>query len=503
MRVSRGLFLGACGLLVLLALAFFVGGVQGAATNSSRVDAGATLEVRPNEGFDISPGDIYQDPENGIDRTESWWDLDNATDVDRDGNPTNDRDEYNLAFHHLGISRLGPTTFTLWVNYTDNVLANGTRQILVVPNELPIITLAANPVGYVNELILFTVVVTDPDSPESSLSFAWDFDVGADTDQNGVPDDDVDSILQTNVTHAYELEGTYTAKISVSDDYNATKDLYITVTVQKPPGVSEREVQVKDFYRDNITIRRDGWVSYHMKVRAGRLYQYDVEVKGEGAVYVMVQLGQQQFDQYRNRMSQTPYVTEWSHVNTRDNLISAQFRPTQDGDLWITIDNGFLLRNGEKPAETIVVVQDADRNNLLANIPVGLWYGLAAIGAGAVVFYGIRGAIASSAVRQANREKAAFESQEKATAKSELDTFLSNPEAAAAKARAPPPPPRTAPGAPPSAPALRPGQAVATPAPAPATPVAPPAAPTACPTCGTPVEAGMQICPNCGSPLAG
>jgi PKD repeat protein len=542
MQISRGVLLG-IGAVAALGLAFAIAGSATAAVNNgSRIDAGPLIEARVNEGFDVTPA-YYEDPP-VVEAREIWWDLDNRTDaVPHDGNPTNDKDQFNVTFHYAGFDRVGDYAFTLWINYSDGQLLNGTRLIHVVENQPPVIDpVAVTPTGVVGDPIGFTVVVHDNDSIESRLLYKWDFDVGTDSDLDGDPANDVDSTATSNVTHVYNAEGTYTAKLTVTDDYGASTSAYINVIVLRPPGVCQREVKadkVGQYYTEPVTIRKLCYASYAIKVTSGRLYQYTVTVANNISVYVMVQTSLEQYGTYTTKSSQTPYRAEWSKADAAVLSITVQFRPDYDGTAYVTIDNGFLLHlDPGKESEMTVTIEDVDRSNILANIPIYVWIVAGALIAGVAGFFVVRGYMAGAAVRSAEKQKHAVAVQEKMSAKSELDQFLSNPDAVIERKMAPPPPvmlvpppgaplaqrpgpppvargpPRPAgpqapqgyvppPPPPPPPPPQYPQQPTTGPKPAPAYSPQAPQAPAlaACPNCGSPIEAGWQLCPNCGNNL--
>jgi len=503
-------------------------------SETQRVDPGPPIQARVNEPFDVAPGGVWENAT--IDAVQFWWDLDNRTDSGPvEGNPLNDQDTFNLTFVHPGLPSVQTRAFTLWVNYSDGRLINASRVVTIVRNLPPVIDQPSPPSGIVDEPIAFIVTVNDPDSVESTLQYIWDFDIGTDSGTDAVLDNDVDSTAKTNISNAYHSEGTYTAKLTVRDDFGASAEAFITVVVSRPPGVCEVEKgDLGQYFTQNVTIRKQCWVSYRFHVTAGRLYQYDVAVSNDAPVYVMVQADKPQFDTYKLKSSQTAYVSEWSWVNAAATSIHMQFRPTQDGEIYVTVDNGYLFGLGSgRQADAVVTVQDVDRNNILANIPVWVWIVAAAVGIGVAGVFAGRAYIAGADVRRAEREKQAIDHQEKVSAKSELDQFLANPEAALQRKMAPPPSPVPPPGAPAARvePAPAPGQPGPRAAPRPAGPQPPPGyvapppppprptppsatgpqpppqtdtqapAPMACPACGTPSEAGWTACPNCGGPL--
>lgn len=525
MRVRRAGLLGGCALLGLLAGALVATNALAAVSETQRVDAGPPIQARVNEPFDVAPAGVWEDAL--IDAVQFWWDLDNRTDSGPvDGNPTNDQDTFNQTFVHPGYPSVQTRGFTFWVNYSDGRLINSTRVVTIVQNQPPTITVPPPPSGIVEEPIAFVVTVNDPDSLESALVYCWDFDIGTDSGTDAVPDNDCDSVAKTNIMSTYHSEGTYTAKLTVRDDFGALAEAFITVVVSRPPGVCEVEKgDLGQYFTQNVTIRKQCWVSYRFHVLAGRLYQYDVEVSNDAPVYVMVQADKPQFDTYKLRSSQTAYVSEWSSVNVPLKSIHLQFRPPTDGDIYVTVDNGFLfqLLGSDRQADALVTVQDVDRNNILANIPVWVWIVGAALGIGVAGIFVGRAYIAGAELRRAQREKAAVDHAEKLSARSELDLFLADPDAALQRKMAPPAPPPGAvvqpapgPGAPvaqgaprsgprpsgPVAPAgyVPPPPAAPKPLPPSATGPQPPG-PGACGNCGQPTEAGWSACPHCGSAL--
>jgi hypothetical protein len=505
LRIQQAVLFSILALAALAVMALAASPAQAAATNQSRLDVGPALEVRVNEAFPVSP-DVFEDAGANVEVREVWWDTDPTADTDPDGNPKNDKDRFTRAFVHDGLTTVGHTEFTLWVNYSDNKLLNATLDIEVVANQPPSIVINSNPSGTVGDPISFTVVVTDPDSPETSLTFAWDFDVQADADNDGRPDNDIQSTSKTNVQNTYNTEGTYTALLRVTDDYGAVDTEFIIVTVQKPPGICERTVEVTGgFKQDNVSVQKGCWVTYHFVAQPGRNYKYVVEVSNGQDIYVMVQVGREQFQQYENGV-ETAYESPFSEVNNPSTHIEKTFKPDKVEDVYITVDNGYLFGvPGAREAVSSVTVEDVDRNNFLAQIPLIVWVALALVAIVVVSLFGIRAYFESSEARKARQAKQQMEAQEKMAARGELAALLQNPDAHVAQKHAPPPPPpppvaplqpRPAAGpAPRPAPGPQPQ-----PGPQPAQQQQPPTA-SACPQCGAPTEAGWQICPSCGNPL--
>jgi hypothetical protein len=497
------------GLVACAALALAASPAQAAATNQSRLDMGPSLEVRVNEAFSVTPADVYEDAVNNVEVDESWWDTNPAEDTNPDGNARNDKDVFTLTFVHEGLPTIGQTVFTLWVNYSDGKLVNGTLEIDVVANAPPDIQPPASPpTGTVGDPISFTVVVTDTDSPEASLLYAWDFDVQADADSDGQADNDIQSTAKSNVQNTYNTEGTYTALLRVTDDYGASDTLFITVTVQKPPGTTERTVEVVDgFKEENISVQKGGWVTYHFQAQPGRTYRYEVTVGNGQNVYVMVQMGREQFQQFENGV-ETAYEAEWSEVNNPSTHIIRDFKPDRVADIYVTVDNGYLFGvPGARQADAKVTVQDVDRNNILAQIPSYVWIAIALVAVAVVSLFGIRYYFEASEARKARQAKEQMETQEKMSARGELAAILQNPDEVVRRKYQPPaqpspqPAPRPAPQPRPAGPAGPQPHPAPGPAPPPESGPQPAGAVSACQQCGAPVEAGWQICPACGNAL--
>lgn len=323
------------------------------------MDAGPPIEIRVNEPFDVVPGAVWS---NGtVDAVAHWWDLDAASDTGPiDGVRTNDQDTFNLIFVHPGLGAVGSYAFYLWVNYSDGQLVNGSRAVTVVENQPPVITTGPPPVGTTDDPVAFAATVSDPDSLESTIVYCWDFDISWDSGLDGVPDNDCDSVQKSNVSHIYRAEGTYTAKLTVQDDFGAVAEAFITVVVARPPGVCERNVTIESMsFSENLTLRRYCWATYSFGAQSGHLYQYDVEVSNDAPLFVLVQASESQLDTYRLKASQTAFVPEWSSAAAASNGIHMQFRPPNDGKVFVTVDNGYLFGLGSgKAAEATVTVQD-------------------------------------------------------------------------------------------------------------------------------------------------
>jgi PKD repeat protein len=118
-------------------------------------------------------------------------------------------------------------SYTAQLTVTDNQGATGSASvaITVTPpvNQPPTATASASPVtGTAPLLVAFTGLGSDPDG--TIASYAWTFgDGGTSTQQNS--------------SHTYQMAGSYTARLTVTDNQGATGSATVTITVaaNQPP----------------------------------------------------------------------------------------------------------------------------------------------------------------------------------------------------------------------------------------------------------------------------
>jgi PKD repeat protein len=115
---------------------------------------------------------------------------------------------------------IGPDSFTFTANDGALVSAITTASINVV-NGLPSVSAAASPaVVNIGSGIFFSATGTDPDG--GALTYSWDFGDGS-------------SAAGQNPAHTYGSPGTYTATVTVTDQFAASSSASVTVHVGRTP----------------------------------------------------------------------------------------------------------------------------------------------------------------------------------------------------------------------------------------------------------------------------
>ena len=159
------------------------------------------------------------------------WDFD--TSVDSNGNGVTDDDKDSLdrnpshTYDELGTYRVSMTV-TDTFGKSDSV----TREVLVAN--------AADPVAAFtfSQTDDFSIAfqnnsTTDEDAGALVRSFEWDFDTNYDSDGDGNNANDVDSIIK-NPDFNYDDFGTYSVKLTVTDDFGKKDSVTNNVEVSSP-----------------------------------------------------------------------------------------------------------------------------------------------------------------------------------------------------------------------------------------------------------------------------
>lgn len=119
-----------------------------------------------------------------------------------------------------------PGTYTVRLTVTDNDSTTGRDQMRITvtstPNQPPTATAMASPSSGTAPLaVTFTGTGTDADADGTITSWAWVFGDGG------------TSTLQ-NPTHTYAAAGSYTARLTVTDNLGATGSATVTIAVTAP-----------------------------------------------------------------------------------------------------------------------------------------------------------------------------------------------------------------------------------------------------------------------------
>jgi PKD repeat protein len=160
-----------------------------------------------------------------------------------DDGPVNEL-EYHWEFGDGGTSfdedphhtYLTPGSYTATVTVTDAAGKSGTAEVAVTVtdppgNRAPSVEAAALPrSGTAPLAVLFTANGSDPDRGDE-LTYAWDFGDG-----------DAGSGWRT--THTYTEGGTFTARVTVTDEAGLSASATVTVTVGNPPGNQAPTVRI-------------------------------------------------------------------------------------------------------------------------------------------------------------------------------------------------------------------------------------------------------------------
>ncbi|KKT45859.1 MAG: Glucan endo-1,3-beta-glucosidase, partial [Parcubacteria group bacterium GW2011_GWC2_44_17] len=121
-----------------------------------------------------------------------------------------------------------------------------------MPNQPPTVAIVANPTSGAAPLtVTFTPTAQDPDG--TIATYAWDFG-------------DSSTATEQNPTHTYSTPGTYTAKVTVTDNQGATAFANVVITVSDKPSpnltlaksADKTEVQSADTITYTITYKNDG-----------------------------------------------------------------------------------------------------------------------------------------------------------------------------------------------------------------------------------------------------
>ncbi|PKL36776.1 hypothetical protein CVV38_02655 [Candidatus Peregrinibacteria bacterium HGW-Peregrinibacteria-1] len=163
------------------------------------------------------------------------WDFDNnsnhpGADSDGDGIKNNDVDSTSKDPSRL-YTRNG--TYVVSLKVTDN---QGNSSVVTTPVSIPLTDAPVSDFTYrvVDDRIAFINSSTPSATSKSEItSYIWDFDIYADSDNDGIPDNDYDSLLR-NPTHTYPVADTYPVKLTVYDAQGFSSQIVKSVNAGPP-----------------------------------------------------------------------------------------------------------------------------------------------------------------------------------------------------------------------------------------------------------------------------
>ena len=184
--------------------------------------AAPTVEASADKTSGPAPLEVAFSADGSDDVVTYHWDFGDGTGTSLDQNPT-----------HRYMTK---GTYTATVTVTDGAGKTGTDSVVITvadppANRAPSVEAAAAPrSGNAPLSVLFSSEATDPDGDE--LTYLWEFG-------DGDTASDVASIR-----HTYRQGGTYTAKLTVTDEDGASASSTVSITVGNPPGNQAPTVQV-------------------------------------------------------------------------------------------------------------------------------------------------------------------------------------------------------------------------------------------------------------------
>ncbi len=164
----------------------------------------------------------------------AYWDFDNRTDEDGDGNPTNDRDANGTTASHA-YSALGNVAITLWATDGENkalcldpvnCTANATgyqshwtsRPVpIVVRNNLPPVLALSNGTAEKGKPFLLRATVFDGDG--DNMTVTWVFDDGSanETAATGPSSRSAPEVFEITLMHTFTTVGVHNFTVVLSD----------------------------------------------------------------------------------------------------------------------------------------------------------------------------------------------------------------------------------------------------------------------------------------------
>ncbi len=414
------------------------------------------------------------------------WDFDADKDSDLDGNKINDPDStQRFTEHKYNVAKVYEVTLTV----TDSAggKAMDTLQVTIIENQPPVISAPDSVTAYQGVEFAFCVTASDDFNPAHLLRWEWDFNDGSKS--NDAPP----------VTHTYNAERTYHARVRVIDQDGDYSEKTIIVDVREPQGETEEiyEVEGGKLSHKSKVIRANGYIAYRFE--GHKNHDLRVRVRADESkvpVAVLIFTSESAFLDY-----QLEYPGTWdSELSEIEALFSHEikWKCEKDTTYYIVIDNEFLAADDpfdlyDGPATVEVVIEDLDRDSLLVDIPIIVWVGLASV---VVIILVIIFAIRLMEQQQSKKEeKVAIQriKYQKDAQVSALRSFLDDPDTVMKQSQMRAPPPGARPGVPGAPP---PGARAARPPPAgmgappPRGPPGPPRGPPGPPVRGPPGPPG-------------
>jgi len=209
-----------------------------------------------------------------------FWDFDNRTDSDGNGDPTNDRDATTNVASHVYAAE-GDYNVTFWASDGENKKlctspdrlcttyrshwAAQTIPILVRVNRAPILG-HSNQTALIGAVTTYRIVVLDPDGDSLNVTWAWG-DGSANSTNATVGIRGVAETLELFQSHAYDAAGIYNLTVIVSDgegQVQETKEVFVE-SLNDPPLLT------------GITVYLENWTeSTNSTFRAGELVRINV-----------------------------------------------------------------------------------------------------------------------------------------------------------------------------------------------------------------------------------
>jgi len=291
-----------------------------------------------------------------------FWDFDNRTDSDGNGDPTNDRDATSSLTSHV-YSAEGDYNVTFWASDGENKKVcfdplcttygthwvAQTRPILVRENRAPILG-HSNQTALIGTATTYRVVVLDPDGDSLNVTWVWG-DGSANGTNATVGTRGAAETIELFQDHAYEAAGIYNLTVVVSDgegEVRETKEVFVE-SFNQPPLLVGIKVYLANWTEStNSTFLAGDLVRINVTMfdEEGDLLQLEVDW-GDGNVTSLDVTGSAQ-SCMTNESNQTVCTFSHEYESTGELFHNYPILVTlTDGKVWfqrnVTVDNGTVI----------------------------------------------------------------------------------------------------------------------------------------------------------------
>jgi hypothetical protein len=182
--------------------------------------------------------------------------------------------------------------------------------------------------------------VSDPDGDQ--ITVTWDLDASKDLNNDGNPTNDNEfhgTTPTTNVTRFWATAGNYTITVTATDNHNNSAQGQFLIRVKPVIGAKILELPYTEKLSTQLTVARDGFISYKVTLSNGDLFRVRVTDMAEGTAVAVLWVENKNYDIMKSGSSPSFYDVKRSKEAVKGTKLSLTVKAPDSGSYYVVFYN--------------------------------------------------------------------------------------------------------------------------------------------------------------------